>query len=170
MLLLSDYVIPISGLVVGLVSLFVFCYVVYKIRQFAIALLTSVDQAIRQVFEASSEDKPSVFAEIMHLHALDIGQEVGQSFQRGITGSMGGSIKKANAEITEEMMKTNPQMAQQMAFNSMLPKSMGKNANPIVNMFMNMLFEKATSISGSAPNDGNHHNSTINTNSDYLGG
>jgi len=92
--------------------------VVLKIRQFVISLLATINQALIQIFEASSENQLSVFAQILHLHASDIGQEVGQSFQRAITGSIGGSIKKANNEITEEMIKTNPQLAQQMAFNN----------------------------------------------------
>jgi len=170
MILLSDYVLPILGLVVGLTSLLVTIYVVLKVRAFVIALLASIDEGIRSLFEASSPDKPSVFAEVLHIHASDIGQEVGQAFQRGITGSMGGSIKKANAEITEEMVKTNPQLAQQMAFNNMLPKSMTKNANPLVNMFMNMLFNKATNIgSGANVDSGNHHGSVTDPNAGVWG-
>jgi len=169
MLLLSNYVIPITGLLVAILSLIVFCYVVIKARNFAVALLNTINEGLIQIFSASSENQLSTFAEILHLHATDIGQEVGQAFQRGITGSMGGSIRKANAEITAEMVKTNPKLAQQMAFNNMLPKSMTKNSNPLVNMFMNMLFNNAMNITGGSSDKDNHTHSVNNPDAGMWG-
>jgi len=140
-MLLLDYVIPILSLAVALFSIGVFVYVVVKVREFVLATIAEFTKAIYQVIEPRGENQPSYLGEILHYHAVDIGQTVAQSVQQGITGSMGGTVKRANAEITQQMAAENPEMAQQMAFNSMLPKSM--KGNPLVSMFMQSIFKKA---------------------------
>lgn len=141
-MVLTTYVLPILSLSVGVISLVIFCYALLKAREF----IATLSQSIQEIFEPRGEDQLSLFGEVLHQHSYDIGKEVSQGITQGITGSMGGTIKRANQEVEQALAVQNPQVAQQMAFQKMLPK--GMQNNPIMSSFMGAIFQKALGLGG----------------------
>jgi len=130
-------VVPILSLVVLLFTLLVFIYVVAYVRSVYISLL---EQA-KSYFIPESENKPSAFAETVNMAGQVIGLQVGQAVSQVLNGSLGGSIKQTNAELEQRALIENPEIAQKLAFQELLPKSTKKNS--LANFMMQKIFDMA---------------------------
>jgi len=104
-MLILDYVIPILSLLLGIALLGVSVYALVKIA----ATFRGIIQEIKDFFSPQAESQLSAFGEVISFIAKAIGIQVAQSFNQVIAGSIGGTVKGANAELQEQFAKSSSQ-------------------------------------------------------------
>jgi len=106
------------------------------------AVLVNLLTQVNNFFIPKSENQPSPFAEVISMAGQVIGNQVGQAVSQVLNGGLGGSIKGMNAELEQKALIEHPEIAQQIAFQELLPKSTKKNS--LANFMMQKIFEAAT--------------------------
>jgi len=122
-MVLLDYVLPIALLITSILSLAVFVYVVSKAYRFLVPIV----EDIQDFFEVDAKTGVSPYGQSLANIVEAVGVSTGSGVQRAITGSLGGTMKNANAEAKAQLMEENPQVATMMAIADSLPKSIRKN-------------------------------------------
>jgi len=153
-MLIFDYVIPILSLAVLILSLGFAVYVVSKARRFLVAIVESV----QDFFEADAKTGVSPYSQSITNIVEAVGTATGSGVTRAINGSVGGSIKAANAEARAQLAEDNPEAAMAMQIQAALPRNIQKN-----NLLTGMIVQgamKALGGGGGVKSDrNNNHNS-----------
>jgi len=122
-MVILDYVLPIALLITSILSLAVFIYVASKACRVIVAFV----EGVQDFFEVDAKTGVSPYGQSIANIVEAIGVSTGSGVQRAITGSLGGTMKNANAEAKAQLMEENPQAATMMAIADSLPKSIRKN-------------------------------------------